>query len=192
MRLFIALELPEETRAAVNRDAREIAQRWTSGRLTAPENYHLTLAFLGEVPADRLAAVTEAMEACPSPPLALAVDEPGRFRQRDGDVIWRKIRGGNALASLQRRLARELERRGFSLEKRPYVPHLTVARKAVFPGDALPGAWEGWESIPFSAEGMTLFRSILRPGGPEYVAVRRFSFQPPGDAAANTHEEDGT
>ena len=112
MRLFIALELPGDVRERLARSAAGLEKRWVSGRLIPAENYHLTLVFLGEVPEGRLEDIAAAMEACPSPPLTLTVGAFGRFRQRGGDVVWRRVSGGNALFSLQRRLTRELERRG--------------------------------------------------------------------------------
>ena len=172
MRLFIALELPEDARERIARSAASSERFRNSGRLIPKENYHLTLAFLGEVPENCLEDIVSAMEACPSPPLPLTVGAFGRFRQRDGDVIWRRVSGGNALFSLQRRLCRELERRGFSPEKREYSPHLTVARKAVLRSGPQP---EG-EEIPFTADGMTLFRSDTGPNGAAYTPLKRVDF----------------
>ncbi len=178
MRLFIALEIPEEARREIARSAAALEKDWGGGRLIPPENYHLTLVFLGEVPEFRTSEVIAAMEACPSPPPVITVGGFGRFRQRGGDILWRQIRGGNTLSSLQRRLCRELTRRGFILEKREYSPHLTVARKVALRGNELP---ETGEALFFSVPAMTLFRSKTGPSGAEYTPLRRVAFQTPDE-----------
>lgn len=172
MRLFIALELPGDVRQEIARSAAGLEKVWTAGRLIPPENYHLTLVFLGEVPEARLGDVIAAMEACSSPPLTLSAEAFGRFRRRDGDILWRQIRGGNALYALQRRLSRELERRGFPMEKREYSPHLTVARKVMLP-DGLPVCRE----LAFTADAMTLFLSRTGREGADYTPLRRIEFR---------------
>lgn len=169
MRLFIALELPGDVRERLARSAASLETSWTSGRLIPAENYHLTLVFLGEVPEGRLEDIAEAMEACPSPPLTLTVGAFGRFRQRGGDVVWRRVSGGNALFSLQRRLTRELERRGFTLEKREYSPHLTLGRKVIL----RTGLPEARDELPFTVGAMTLFRSDTGRSGAVYTPLRQ-------------------
>lgn len=178
MRLFIALEIPEDVRSEIARSAAAMEKTWSAGRLIPPENYHLTLAFLGEIPESRAADVISAMEACPSPPPTLAVEGFGRFRHRGGDILWRQVRGGNTLSSLQRRLTRELTRRGFALEKREYSPHLTVARKVILSRSELP---DTGEALFFSVRAMTLFRSSTGPSGAVYTPLERVAFQTPDE-----------
>lgn len=175
MRLFIAVAFPDEVRAALSAEASSIREL-AGGRITPPEAYHLTLIFLGEVSADRLGEVKSAMEECPSPPLELTVGGWGRFRQKAGDILWREVRGGNALFSLQRRLVRALLRREFPVEKKEYVPHITVVRKAAFPKgfSALPEAGE----LSFPADGMWLMRSEPGHGAPKYTGLFFVPFSP--------------
>lgn len=174
MRLFIALEIPEEVRAEIARNATAFEKDWTAGRLIPPENYHLTLAFLGEVPEERIGDVIAAMEACPSPPPILTIEGFGRFRHKNGDILWRQIRGGNTLSSLQRRLSRELRERGFALEKRPYVSHLTLARRCRLPEDAAPISFQ---ERSFAAVSMALLRSDPGPNGMVYTPLYRMALE---------------
>ena len=178
MRTFIALELPPVAKSALGRSAAAAQKRWTAGKPTSQDNYHLTLVFLGEIAPERVSEVMAAMEACRSGRLTLTVGRFGRFRQRAGDVLWREVRGGNALFALQRRLSRELSDRGFSLEKREYAPHITLARKVRFPeGFPLEALAAGAEDIVFTPEGMTLLRSDPGPGGPVYTPLGIVSFE---------------
>lgn len=170
MRLFIALEIPPEIRRAIAKETDGLHSLCPRARFVPEENYHLTLAFLGETDPSRLPAVIEAMERCPSPSIPLTVGGTGRF----GDTLWRELRGGGDLYSLQRRLSRELRERGFTPEKRPYVPHLTLARRCRIPEDAAPApALER----SFAAVSMVLFRSDLGRNGVIYTPLYRISLK---------------
>ena len=68
MRLFIALLLDGAARDQLRAMQRALGQRDPGARLTRPENLHLTLAFLGEVPPGREAAVRRAMDQTPLRP----------------------------------------------------------------------------------------------------------------------------
>ena len=100
-------------------------------RWSAATNAHLTLHFLGEVDEDRLPALSQALEdACAglrSVPLRSSL--PGVFPQRGtAQVIWLGVEPCPALMDLQDRAAVALGQAGFALERRPYVPHVTLAR----------------------------------------------------------------
>lgn len=97
---------------------------------TAPP--HLTLAFLGGVPDERsdalVASVTAAVAARPAFEMTLA--GYGAFPSAtDPRVVFREVgEGADALAELADDTRRALERDGFALDRRPFVPHLTVLR----------------------------------------------------------------
>lgn len=129
MRLFIALLLEEGTRERLVDVQRRLRQLDPSARYTLPEHLHLTLAFLGEVPPPREAAVRRAMEHTAFSPLTLTFAGTGRFRRDGGDIWWVSLAPNPPLNQLHRRLTGALEREGFQLERRPFRPHLTLARQ---------------------------------------------------------------
>jgi 2'-5' RNA ligase len=99
---------------------------------------HLTLAFLGTLDDDRLALTMEAARAAAHdfPAFDYRLTAPGIFGSpQQPRVIWMGIEDrplaqlhGSPLQRLHHTLNRELERRGFETEKRPFSPHLTLAR----------------------------------------------------------------
>ena len=128
MRLFIAINMDRECRRrllAVQDRLRALARR---GSYSRPENLHLTLAFLGETAADRLAGVRRAMDAAAVEPLTLTFDRVGRLR---GDLWWIAPAENEALLRLQRTVSDRLRAEGFRLEERMFTPHLTLARQVV-------------------------------------------------------------
>ncbi|GAA5153676.1 RNA 2',3'-cyclic phosphodiesterase [Pseudonocardia eucalypti] len=167
MRLFVALNPPAEVVEQLRAAIRPLAES-TSGpvRWARPDQWHLTLAFLGEVddaaradPTTRLARV-----ASRAAPPALSVAGAGRFGHR---VLWAGLHGD--IPDLRRMAAsvRAAARRAGLLkpDARPYRPHLTLARSA---GGTdlrpLAAALDGFTSSPWTAEELLLVRSRLGAG----------------------------
>jgi 2'-5' RNA ligase len=137
-RLFFALWPDEAARQALEALSREVALVTQASPVPAAK-IHLTLAFLGEVAADRLPEALGAARQTRGAPFTLALDRVGSFRR--ARVAW----AGTAVApaplmELQRALAAHLAARGFSLEAREFAPHVTLARKIAraLPAAAMP------------------------------------------------------
>jgi RNA 2',3'-cyclic 3'-phosphodiesterase len=178
MRCFVAIEVPDDVRAAVG--AAQARLREASPRADVtwsdPAKLHLTLRFLGEVTVDMAAAVGVAVEAVAARHAPLALEAaglgtfPGPARPR---VLWAGIRGDiRGLGLLAAEVERALVPLGFALESRPFRPHLTLARVRSPRGvDRITAAFPAAAARPFgawTADALTLFRSHLRPAGSVY------------------------
>lgn len=165
MRLFVALHLPADVRAHADRALRRVRAELPDLRWVPPERWHLTLAFFGDVADARLDATRDrvARRVVGLSPVALRLAGAGSFDRR---ALWLGVDGD--LVPL-RRLAGAL-----SVERRPYRPHLTVARLRgpVDPSAAVGAlatyAGPGWESST-----VHLVRSRLGPH-PTYEDVAVF------------------
>ena len=177
MRLFLALDLPETTRAELlGWRQRALAGR-DDLRPLAPEALHVTLVFLGYLPEKKLeqtvTAAFEGIRDLSAPRLAVrdvrAVPprDPRLFAfdlsDEGGDATTLQAAASQALAAA--RLCRP--------EKRPFWPHVTFARVKrgqrrvpPVPGDDLP-------QTPFAAAQVTLYRSHLSPRGARYEPLER-------------------
>lgn len=140
MRLFFGLPLPPDVRACVAQRAKD-AQRVIPGRYTLAENYHITLAFLGEVPPDRLADACGVLARCvaglPAPVLS-----PGGlayFGRAQNAILTLRVHSDPPLEPLHDALVRALHGADLPADPGPFSPHITLARHAVLP-DALPAA----------------------------------------------------
>lgn len=174
MRLFAAVPIPSPARDEVagllgRLRACELPVRWV-----ADEGLHLTLKFYGEISADRLEVIGEALrqagEGAEPLPLRLgelgAFPSPGRAR-----VLWMAIEAPPALELLQDRLERRSEAIGFPPEGVPYRPHVTLGR--VREGERcrlsdLERAGERYERVPFLATDVVLYESVPARGRPSY------------------------
>jgi 2'-5' RNA ligase len=192
LRLFVALTLPEEVRSRI--DAAQLQLRRTLPadvvRWTKPEQFHLTLCFLGNVEAGRVEALTAALRlACAGfPPLDLKVARIGFFpRPAAPRVIWVGVSDQqNRLPLLHRAVQRATS--NFTeeeLEER-FTGHITVGRiKGIRPNEAKALAEAARRTEPtvfgsWTATKVELIRSRLSPRGATHDTLAAAGLLPPG------------
>ena len=129
IRLFAAILPDDATVAALRNAARELRADCLRGNFVPPENYHVTLAFIGETAEAEKAA--EAVRAVEAAPFTLTLAKVGKFSRTRGDIYWYGVRVSAALEALYAEAQTELTARGFELEKRAFRPHVTLARDVV-------------------------------------------------------------
>ncbi|MGL6280480.1 MAG: RNA 2',3'-cyclic phosphodiesterase, partial [Gaiella sp.] len=171
-RLFLALELPTATRAAIASWAAETIP--AELRRVRPDDLHVTLAFLGRRPVQELPGVLETLRACAHGvgPCALAL--AGWHETRSVGMLVLDDPTGNA-AALAAALRRELEALGMLRpERRPWRPHVTVVRFERRPRlRVVPPAMGTF--VPSDA---AAYVSRLHPTGARYTAVGRVPLDP--------------
>jgi 2'-5' RNA ligase len=147
------------------------APRWTP-----PSRWHLTLLFLGDVPAHLLAPLTTAVApaVAGTPPLTLRLAGAGRFGSARRPVVcWAGLAGDVAgLTALAGRLSAAARALGLPVEDRPFRAHLTLGRwRPGRPADAaLPDRLAGYAGPVWPVPEVVLWRSHLGPE-PSYERV---------------------
>lgn len=148
-------------------------------RVTARELWHVTLAFLGEVPDDRARVAARALDdavAGQEPPV-LRIAGGGRFGRGRFTVLWAGIEGD--LITLRKAVTRELRRAKLPFDAKKFHPHLTIAR----PGDRIPveddvAALKSYVGPQWTVEEARLVRSYLGPK-PRYETLHESSITRP-------------
>ena len=166
-RLFFALWPDAAAGDALHNLARR-AQQHCGGRVMARDSLHLTLAFLGDVAAECLAAAVLAANEVRSPGFELHLDRLGYWRHNK--VAWAGCDSlPPALAGLAGSLAGSLRQQGFAIEERPFAPHVTLLRKAgsVFDEPA-------WSGVGWPVREFTLVESRLSSTGSRYAILQRW------------------
>ena len=152
MRLFFAIWPDAAARERLEALAAEVA-RVARGKPVPAANFHLTLAFLGEVEEARARLLPSIAGEIEARPFRLSLDRVGSFPR--ARVAWAGCaKAAVELAGLQAALAAGLAEGGFALEERPFAPHLTLARKTTA---SLPPA--AIEPIAWRVEEFALVRS---------------------------------
>lgn len=131
-RTFIALDLGESVRRELAEVIKQMAQALPDIRWVDPGGIHLTLAFLGDLTDERLVEAMQAAEVAAQrvAPFACRLSHLGVFDSLlHPRVIWMGVsEPSGSLQQLHGALNRELEQRGFTVDKRPFSSHLTLAR----------------------------------------------------------------
>ena len=161
MRLFVALELPHSLRQRL---------AWMAGglpgaRWVAPENYHVTLRFIGELPRYQAEEIDLALGQLRAPAFPLQMAGIGTT-EKGGRVtsVWVGAERSAPLDHLQAKIETALQRAGLERERRRFVPHVTLARLdgvAAFKVAEWVANHNLFRSDTVQVEHFTLFSSLL-------------------------------
>lgn len=167
MRAFIAIELPDEFRHDVAAVSRRLSTTM-SGRFLPYESYHVTIAFLGEIgeaqATDAVCAIEDAAEACLGE-VPLKANGLGKFGRASDATLWLGLQRDPGLMAVADQVRAKLDERGLSYDSHPFLPHISLARRARLPkGDLPPLAFP----VDAQAERLTLFKSSLSREGATY------------------------
>ncbi len=184
MRCFFALELPPlvqrnvSTAVAALKRQSGAAIRWVN-----PENLHLTLHFLGPaVPVERLKLLREPAQTIAEglTSVELTTEHVGQLPPTGPArviVVACDGPGMSRVMQLRARLGSMLHRHGFSIDPRPWRPHVTLGRVKGHLAQPLPAI--ACQPQRFRVSNFTLMQSVLTPVGPLHRPLETFRFGPP-------------
>jgi 2'-5' RNA ligase len=182
MRLFLAVEPDDRVREHLAQRIAEVrrasADASRAFRWTMPANIHVTLHFLGDVEAARVAALRAALAApLRTPAFVASTGALGLFPERGAPrVLWLGIGdGARDLREIHAELGERLQELGFDIDPRPFTPHFTIARVRDREQRAARGVSRRLRDlVPASAswtvDRVTLFESNMSVAPPRYVA----------------------
>jgi 2'-5' RNA ligase len=178
-RLFVALDLPESMRQGIvawgNGELRDPALR-----VVAPESLHVTLAFLGYLPEREIERLGEIVRGLGAMAPALGLEDPVAKPSLRRARLFALPAISPAAVPLQREIEQKLvAERLYKPEKRPFWPHVTVARvRSAGRGSRRPAAVERAPGElpkkllePALCVRVTLYRSVLQPQGSRYTPL---------------------
>lgn len=177
-RLFIALSLPEVVADALT----QLQSGLRGARWLPAENFHLTLAFVGEVDRHGLDEVGSSLAGIDAPAFHLRLKGCGFFGDKKPRAIWVGAESNPALAHLQSKIDIALKRAGLVHEKRKFTPHVTLGYLNGAPQDAVAAhcAAHGLFSAgPFPIGEFHLFESHLGSEAAHYEIVESYSLSAP-------------
>jgi 2'-5' RNA ligase len=174
IRLFAALALPESARARLAG-----LQKGLDGRLVAPESFHLTLAFFGEVAEPLAEEIDAALAAIEAPGFTLWLDGVAAFGGAKPRALYASVRPEPALEHLHAKTVRAARMAGAEVEARRFTPHVTLAR--LKPGEmgaasaaAALAARAAFLEGPIPVRDFRLYESVLGRKGPTYLELARY------------------
>lgn len=177
MRLFWAVNLPPEVRAVLAGVQRELKEARADAKWVEEENLHLTVQFLGDVPAEQVPALVAAVRKTVVPgAFVLGLAGLGFFPDaRAPRVLWAGVDGARErLHELHRGVSEAMAAQGFPARGR-FSPHLTLARLRSSRGAVdlarLVEARAGGRFGSFTVSSVELMQSVLSRRGPSYAVL---------------------
>jgi RNA 2',3'-cyclic 3'-phosphodiesterase len=180
MRLFIALNLPRDERRKIHEAAAPLREADFPVRWIEPDDFHLTLKFLGNVRTETIPVIESVVDrvAGSTPTFPLSIHGFGAFPTiRRPRIIWIGVEPVPALRCLKQDLEWALTNHGFDSETRAFHPHITLGRAdegrgaGVFRGlDQMAAALEYRGKV--EARTVDLMRSQLSRQGARYTVLR--------------------
>jgi len=184
LRLFVAIELPDDVREALSRLQHELQRRGLEKlRWVRPEGIHLTFRFLGATPKERVPAIEEGLAGAvidaATPELALG--KLGTFGGSRPRVLWVDLTGQvDAVRHLQERVESAMNGLGFEPQARGWSPHVTLARvRPEIARETASGITRAISEVEIPSSVIpvrvvSLMRSTLRPTGAVYERIAAF------------------
>ncbi|MFG3281399.1 RNA 2',3'-cyclic phosphodiesterase [Streptomyces sp. NPDC048111] len=167
VRVFIALAPPDDAKDELARALRPAYEAYPRLRWNRIEDWHITLAFLGELPATTAPLLREPLAelAAARRPLGLALRGGGHFDER---VLWSGIKGElDALHALTTDVRAVIAQCRIPFEERPLRPHLTLARARRDDPSSVPKVaadLAGFSGRPWRTERLHLVASNIGRG----------------------------
>ena len=175
-RLFTALEIPEQ----VGQSLAMLRGGLPGARWVEPENYHLTLRFIGDVDGVVAHDVASVLAGVSRSPFELRLDGLASFGGRKPRAVVAAVGAAPALYELQSEHERLMQRIGLAPEGRKYTPHVTLARLRETPSRQVAdylAVRAPYRSVPFRASRFVLFSSRASVGGGPYVVEAAYALE---------------
>ncbi|MEH7074707.1 RNA 2',3'-cyclic phosphodiesterase [Neobacillus drentensis] len=175
---FFAVRIPEQTKSVMRDHMEKLKDRIPFSRWVHYQDLHITLAFLGSAPHDKLTEADKNVKKVLNDEnaLSLKINKLGYFGSAASPrVFWANTEESHYLQSIRKKVFSACEKSGFQLETRPFRPHITLARK--WKGnqpfqDELLNLWDEVQPIPLSFETseVVLYRTNLNQS-PKYEVI---------------------
>jgi 2'-5' RNA ligase len=176
VRLFVAVPVPGPIA--------EKLKDWTLAQKEAlpfrkwahPQDYHITLQFLGDTPVAQIEALQAALREVSAAPISLALNGAGTFGPPKAPrVLWTAITGDlTGLTALHLAVVKAASSLGFEPEDRPYTPHITLARGFAGGGEmAIEATANAPAGVQWEADRFVLMQTHMH-ASPMYEVIGEF------------------
>jgi 2'-5' RNA ligase len=175
-RLFIALDLPPE----IKQSLLQLPRAYAGARWQTSAQMHITLVFIGDLDKSRMPELVETLSEITAEPLNLALKGVDYFgSNRYPRVLFANVEKNSALEKLQKQVYKAVAAIDIELERKKYIPHVTLARLDRTPYESVGQFLESealFKTESFSVAQFHLYSSKQTRAGSEYRIEASFPF----------------
>ena len=180
MRLFVAIALPQEVKESIA----TLRGGIPDARWIAAENFHVTLAFIGDVQTPDMLDISTALGKLDHPAFYLDIEDVGVFgSSKRPRILWAGIRNQETLTLLHQKIVTAIDSAGIKIEDRRFRPHITLARVHKSPYEKVRSYLTDhalFREKPVPVNSFSLFSSHLASTGALYNEEVIFDLAPVG------------
>lgn len=177
---FVAVSIPEKEKILLKNECEQLKSQLSFKRWVHPLDYHITLAFLGSASQEQLTLTKQLINNAIKDvqTFSLFIQKLGVFGKSDSPrVFWANVQKNEQLYQLRDKVFSACKGAGFSLETRPFTPHITLSRQWTgekqFTIDLLKGAHLEQNSIPFEVTEVVIYETHINKS-PKYYRHTTF------------------
>lgn len=169
MRVFIAVNLDKDVKSHLKNMADRLSACILSARYTYPDNYHITLVFIGETDMTGLKRIIKAVNdtAAGAACFKVITSGAGSFKKNNKRVLYCEIENSAELNRIYSRLLNNLSMQGMDLKEGKFTPHITIAREAVVNDGFLA---VGFDKKEIAVNSISVMESTRVNGELKYIA----------------------
>ena len=178
LRCFIALELSREIIDEIEEIQKLIKKKnLFYGKFTEPENLHLTLKFLGEIPEEKLEKIKKELKKIKFQNFDVSLSEAGTFINRYNSLLWVKL-NGKGIWDLKSIIDEQLK--DIFPKEEEFMSHITIARmKKISNKNIFLDYVKNMKlrKVKFVVKDFILKKSELKPEGPVYTNLETYNLE---------------
>jgi 2'-5' RNA ligase len=160
LRIFIAINFPSSIKDTIANTAMDLKLHCLSGNFSQKNNYHITLAFIGEVAQKFVQKTIAAIDNIDFYPFEINICGFGKFKKGTEAIYWMGMKKTPELTRLQKDIADSLLENSIDIDTKSFKPHITLARRAVVKDDFEEKEFAATvPEIKFTADNFSLMRS---------------------------------
>ena len=167
LRLFIAVDMPNEIKKELQDSIQILKEATISGRFSYATGAHTTLAFIGNTTSDVVKPLIEIIDKCFNKKIAITIRGFGSFKRSYGDIVFRKPTFPEFFIKQVEELKSEIRKKGIQMDDKPFNPHVTLSRNTTFKENVeveeLP-----YNELSCEISEVILFDSLLKENGEIY------------------------
>lgn len=180
---FFALTLPEQMKEELHLQSQKLQKDFPFKKWLHRDDYHITLAFLGNASDTQRQEAVRLVESSlkNETSFELTLDGAGIFGDKKSPrILWAGIEESEKLRTIQQKVYDACITAGFKLDKKPFTPHITLARKYTgeqFSLESLQQTADSKQTADFTATKVSLYQTHLG-ASPSYESVETIYLRP--------------
>lgn len=124
MRLFVSIPIIHHLKEQLQ----SLPRKGIDARWSHPEDYHITLRYIGEATAEHLESIKQGLETIKIKGFGLEIEGLSYFMAKSEHILYANVQSKRKITTLTAEINLKMQNSGFEMPNKPFVPHVTVAR----------------------------------------------------------------